>query len=86
MRKGHDKKRAYAAMEDIANTAKSIAEEMKETNRLARETDKERKRIILAKQKSRLAQQSQLIALAVHLGKQEILEQMLENVASSFDD
>ena len=75
-----EKKRAYAAMADISKTAKSIADAMKETNRLAQETANE------MKEKNRLMKQSQLISLAQHLGKQEILEQMLLSFASSSDD
>jgi len=59
MSKG-DKKRAYAALVDMSNVAKNIAKEMKETNRLAQEA-------------SKMAKKSQLIALAQHLGKNDIL-------------
>ena len=48
-------------MVDISNVAKSIAQEMKETNRLAKEA-------------AGLAKQSQLISVAQHLGKNEILD------------
>ena len=61
-----DKKRAYAAMVEFGKTAKTIAEEMKQSNKLAK--------------------QSQLISLAQHLGKREILEQLFESVASSLND
>ena len=68
-----EKKRAYAAMVDISNVAKSIAQEMKETNRLAKEA-------------AGLAKQSQLISVAQHLGKNEILEKILASFSSSSDD
>ena len=61
----NDKKRAYAAITDMGDVAKSIASEMKETNRLALETNK-------------LAKQAQLIAIAQALGRQEILEDLLQ--------
>jgi hypothetical protein len=74
----NDKKRAYAALTDMGNVAKSIASEMKETNRLALEStlalkDKNR----LSEEKNKLAKQSQLIAIAQALGRQEILEDLL---------
>ena len=68
-----EKKRAYAAMVDISNVAKSIAAEMKETNRLAQEA-------------ANLAKQSQLIAVAQHLGKNDILETILASFSSASDD
>ena len=49
----------------MGDVAKSIASEMKETNRLALETNK-------------LAKQAQLIAIAQALGRQEILEDLLQ--------
>jgi hypothetical protein len=70
----NQKKRAYAAMIDIADVTKNIATEMKETNRLSQET------IDAVKEKNRLAKQSQLIALAQHLGKNEILEDLLASL------
>jgi hypothetical protein len=74
----NDKKRAYAALTDMGDVAKSIASEMKETNRLALEStqalkDKNR----LSEEKNKLAKQSQLIAIAQALGRQEILEDLL---------
>ena len=60
------KKRTYEAIEQMSNTAQCMVNEMKETNRLAK--------------------QSQLISLAQHLGKQDMLEQLLESVASSCDN
>ena len=74
----NDKKRAYAALTDIGDVAKSIATEMKATNLLALEAtqamkDKNR----LSEEKNRLAKQSQLIAIAQALGRQEILEDLL---------
>ena len=72
-----DKKRAYAAIAEMSSVAITIATEMKETNRLAQETAKE------MKEKNRLAKQSQLITLAQHLGKQELLEDILASLASS---
>ena len=74
---GSDKKRAYAAIAEMSSVAITIADEMKETNRLAQETAKE------MKEKNRLAKQSQLITLAQHLGKQELLEDILASLASS---
>jgi hypothetical protein len=64
-----DKKSAYAAMVDKSNAVGSIANEMGESNLLAKETN-------------RVAKQSQLIMLAQHLGKEEILEGLLEDLAS----
>ena len=61
----NDKKRAYAAITDMGDVAKSIASEMKETNRRALETNE-------------LAKQAQLIAIAQALGRQEILEDLLQ--------
>ena len=58
------KKVAADAMADISNFSKEIATEMKETNRVALEANK-------------LANRSQLIMLAQHLGKTEMLEAML---------
>jgi FtsZ-binding cell division protein ZapB len=72
-----EKKRAFAAIADISSVAMTIADEMKETNRLAQEQANE------MKEKNRLAKQSQIIALAQHLGKQEILEQMLATLSST---
>jgi hypothetical protein len=60
------KKRTYEAIEQMSNAAQCLVNEMKETNRLAK--------------------QSNLISLAQHLGKQDILEQLLASVASSCDD
>ena len=68
-----EKKRAYAAIVDISTHAKTIAQEMRETNRLAREA-------------ADLLKQSHLISVAQHLGKDELLEKILESVSSSFDD
>jgi RNA polymerase-interacting CarD/CdnL/TRCF family regulator len=68
----NSKKRTYAAVIDIADVTKNITTEMKETNRLVKE-------------KNRLAKQSQLIALAQHLGKNEILEDLLAPLSSSSD-
>jgi hypothetical protein len=75
-----DKKRAYTAIVDMSNVAITIADEMKETNRLAKETANE------MKEKNRLAKQSQLITLAQHLGKHDILEGILASLASSSGD
>jgi hypothetical protein len=59
-----DKKKAYAAIVDMTNIASTtIANEMKETNRLAR--------------------QSQLIQLAQHLGKADMLEDLLQDLKQS---
>ena len=74
------KKRAFEAIANISSVATTIADEMKETNRLAQEQAKE------MKEKNRLAKQSQIIALAQHLGKQEILEQMLGTLSSASEN
>jgi hypothetical protein len=66
VRQQKKKERAYAAMEKMSIVAEDIALQMKETNRLA--------------------QQSQLIAVAQHLGKEEILEKLLSSFCSSSDD
>ena len=47
-----EKKRAYAAISDISGVAKSIAEEIKETNRLAQESTD------VLKEKNRLQQET----------------------------
>jgi hypothetical protein len=75
-----DKKKAYSAIADMSSVALNIADQLKETNRLAQEQANE------LKEKNRLAKQSQLIALAQHLGKQDILEQMLASLSSSSDN
>ena len=80
----NEKKRAYAAMADISDVAKNIAAEMKETNRLAQEsTDALKEKNRLVDEKNRLARQAQLIAVAQHLGKHEILENLLASFSSS---
>lgn len=65
-----DKKRAYAAIVDMSHVARSIAKEMKETNTLAKESN-------------RIANQRQLIMLAQHLGKEDILEDLLTSLTSN---
>lgn len=60
------KKRTYEVMEKMSTTAQDIVNEMKVTNKLAK--------------------QSQLISLAHHLGKKNLLEQLLASVGSSCDD
>jgi hypothetical protein len=71
---GSNKKRAYAAIVDMSTVGATIAGEMKETNRIAQE---------LNMAKNCIAKQSQLIQLAQHLGKEDILEGLLlANLAS----
>jgi hypothetical protein len=65
-----DKKSAYAAIVDMSHVARSIAKEMKETNTLAKESN-------------RIANQRQLIILAQHLGKEDILEDLLTSLTSN---
>ena len=80
----NEKKRAYAAMTDMSGVAKSMAVEMKETNRLALEsTEALKKKNELSEEKNRLAKQSQLIAIAQALGRPEILEEMLQSFSSA---
>jgi hypothetical protein len=74
------RKRTYETMVDIYKTTKNIAEEVKETNRLVGGIANEMKEM------NRLTRQSQLISLAQHLGKHDILERMLASVTSSFND
>jgi hypothetical protein len=72
------KKRAYTAMVDIANVTKNISVEMKETNRLVQDL------INAVKEKNWLAKQSQVIvAIAQHLGKNEMLEDLIIVLLSS---
>ena len=88
-----EKKRAYAAISDISNVAKNIATEMHETNRIAQDNtnaliEKIRVANVTANamiEQNRLARQSQLIAVAQHLGKQDILETILQSFSSSDD-
>jgi hypothetical protein len=87
----NQKKRAYAAMAKIADVTKNISVEMKETNRLAQESVdavKETNRLAqesvdAVKQKNQLAKQSQIIAIAQHLGKDAMLEDLLALLSSS---
>jgi hypothetical protein len=80
----NEKKRAYTAMTDMSEVAKSMAAEMKETNRLALEsTEALKKKNELSEEKNRLAKQSQLIAIAQALGRPEILEEMLQSFSSA---
>lgn len=67
-RKNLDSKKveAYAAIVDMSHSATSIAQAMRQTN-------------ILAKESIRLAEQSQLIMVAQHLGKSDLLEDLLSN-------
>lgn len=89
-----EKKRAYAAIVDVSAVASSIASEMKETNRLARESfivaqdaaNELKQKNLLAKAKNNLAKQSQMITLAQHLGKNDLLEQILASMDSKDDD
>ena len=75
----NDKKRAYAAVVDLSNVAITIANEMKEANRLAQAKVKE------MTETNRLTEQSQMITLAQHLGKREILEEILASLLASGD-
>ena len=54
----------------MSDMSKTIADEMKETNRLAKEAH-------------RISNRAQYIALAQHLGKQDILEDLLASFASA---
>lgn len=83
----NEKKRAYAAMVDMSGIAKSLVDEMKETNREMKENNRlAREAGTALMEKNRLEKQSQLISLAQHLGKKEMLEQILGKLASSSDD
>jgi hypothetical protein len=73
---GSNKKRAYAAIVDMSTVGATIANEMKETNRISQESH------LAMKEKNGIAKQSQLIQLAQHLGKEDILEGLLANLAS----
>jgi tRNA uridine 5-carbamoylmethylation protein Kti12 len=82
----NEKKRAFAAITDMSEVAKTIAAEMKETNRLAQESTKSAQDSAEAlKEQNRLAKQAQYIGLAQHLGKNEILEQILATFSSASD-
>ena len=71
-------------MADISDVAKNIAAEMKETKRLAQESmDALKEKNRLVDEKNRLAWQAQLIAVAQHLGKHKILEDLLASFSSS---
>ena len=77
------KKRAYSAIADLQDVAKTIAEQMKETNRLASLTaDKidETNRIASenAKKKATLKEQANLISIATSLGDTELLRSLLK--------
>ena len=73
----NEKKRAYAAMAEISGVAKEIAVEMREMRRLAQESTN------ALKERNRLAKQSQLIELAKHLGKYEILRNIMASLSSA---
>jgi hypothetical protein len=73
-----NKKRAYAAMVDMSANGATIADEMRETNRIALESHLELKKEQLALKETN--RQSQLIQLAQHLGKSDILEELLETL------
>jgi hypothetical protein len=80
-----NKKRAYAAMVDMSVNGATIANEMRETNRIALESHLELKKKNSIALESQLAlketnRQSQLIQLAQHLGKSNILEELLETL------
>jgi hypothetical protein len=84
-----EKKRAYSAMSDLSDVAKNIAAEMHQTNILAERTTQLAERTTQVaentakaiEEKNRLSQQAQLIALAQHLGRNEILETILQSIA-----
>lgn len=81
---GTEKKRAYAAIAEMSTAAVALVGEMKETNRLAHESTKVAQETANEmKKKNQLAQQSQLIALAQHLGKRDILEQLLATLSGA---
>jgi hypothetical protein len=73
---GSNKKRVYAAIVDMCTAGATMAGEMKETNRIAQELN------LAMKEMNRIAKQSQLIQLAQHLGKEDILEGLLADLAS----
>ena len=75
--KNNEKKKAYAAMVEISNTAKSIAESMENTNRLAEQNN------IIAKQNNVIAPQAQIISVAQALGKNDVLEKLLKEMSSA---
>jgi hypothetical protein len=65
---GSDKKRAYAAIVDMSNVVTSIAAEMKKSTSAMEE-------------KNRIDKQSQLIMLAQHLGKDDLLQGLLADLS-----
>jgi chromosome segregation ATPase len=91
-----DKKKAYATLLScLSSTIADIQSEMKEMNRILEENNRieeqnnrieeesnriEEQNNRIEEQNNRIAKQNQLIALAQHLGKQDILEGMLENL------
>ena len=76
-----DKKRAYAAMVAMTAVGSTMADEMKETNKIAKETVEQMKETNrLAAEADRTAKQNQRIMLAQHLGRNEILAAMLDNL------
>jgi K+/H+ antiporter YhaU regulatory subunit KhtT len=80
----NEKKRAYAAITDMSDVAKTIAEAMNETNWLAQESAKSAQDSAAALiEQNRLAKQAQLIGLAQHLGKNDLLEQILASFSSA---
>jgi hypothetical protein len=79
-----DKKRAYAAIVDMSHVASMIADEMKETNKIAKESNHLANATTTAIiEKNQIAKQLQLITLAQHLGKEDMLEKLLADLASS---
>lgn len=85
------KKRAYSAIAELNDVAKTIAEQMKESNRLVQiSTDemKEKNRLVQQsnvekKKKNHLAEQSNIISLATTLGNRELLQTLLGSMVSS---
>ena len=76
-------------MSDLSDVAKNIAAEMRQTNILAERTTQLAERTTQVaentakaiEEKNRLSQQAQLIALAQYLGRNEILETILQSIA-----
>jgi hypothetical protein len=71
-----EKKRPYAVISDISNVAKNILVEKIQVSNV---------RANAMIEQNCLARQSQLIAVAQHLGKQDILETILQSFSCSDD-
>jgi hypothetical protein len=73
-----NKKRAYGAMMSISANGATIANAMEETNREMKEQNRIAKNSQLEmKEKNRIAKNSQIISLAKHLDNKELLETLL---------